>query len=44
MFDRKFKRFANIIKSGLPKAINQWENDYQLYEASNLIDNYLYLG
>ncbi|CAF0843667.1 unnamed protein product [Brachionus calyciflorus] len=39
----RFKRFANIIKSGLPHAINQWENDYQLHQANNLIDNYLYL-
>lgn len=39
----RFKRFSNIIKSGLPHAINQWENDYQLHQIDNLIDNYLYL-
>lgn len=39
----RFKRFSNIIRSGLPNAINQWESDYQLHQIDNLIDNYLYL-
>lgn len=34
----------NIVRSGLPQAIHQWEKDYQLNDVKDLIDMYLYLG
>jgi hypothetical protein len=40
---RRFKRFTNIIKCGLPNAVNQWESDYQLHHMHDLIENYIYI-
>ena len=42
--ERRLRKFLNIIHTGIPYAINQWEKDFQLIEIENLIGNYLQLG
>ena len=41
---RRLRKFLNIIHTGIPHAINEWEKDFQLIEIHGLIKNYLQLG
>jgi len=35
LLQRRFKRFAKMVTSGLSSPINQWEHDFQLQEIDN---------